>query len=148
MKNKKNISVEWKENLQFIATNDKTDAQIAIAVKDESQKEALKGTEPKYVFLQGLAGCSAGAIIFLLQKMRVEMPTAFKMDVSGTLTTEHPMFFKTIDITYHFEGNTDIEMLKKVVKMSEEKYCGLTYMLSKVSKINIIITKDGKTIER
>lgn len=148
MKNKKNISVQWTDKLQFIATNDKTDAKIDIGIKGEGQKEEIKGTEPKYVFLQGLAGCSAGAIVFLLQKLRAEMPIAFKMDVSGTLTTEHPMVFETIDIIYHFEGNTDAEMLKKVVKMSEEKYCGLTYMLAKIANVNIIITLNGKAIER
>ena len=148
MKDKKNISVEWTEKLQFIASNDKTDAKIDIGIKGEGQTESIKGTEPKYVFLQGLAGCSAGAIIFLLQKMRAEMPANFKMDVSGTLTTGHPMVFETIDITYHFEGNTDVEMLKKVIKMSEEKYCGLTYMLAKIAKVNIMITQNGEGIER
>lgn len=98
------------------------------------------------MFPQGFAGCSAGAIIFLLQKMSAETPTAFKMDVSGTLTTEQPMIFETIDITYHFEGNTDIEMLKKVTKTSEDKYCGLTYMLAKIGKVCIMITQNGKVI--
>ena len=148
MKDQKNISINWTEKLQFTATNDKSDDEISIVIKGEGQTEAIKGTEPKHVFLQGLAGCSGGAIIFLLQKMRAEMPTAFKMDVSGTLTTDHPMVFETIDMTYHFEGNTDVEMIKKVITMSEEKYCGLTYMLSKVSKINIMITLNGIAIER
>ncbi|QFZ55333.1 hypothetical protein FEZ18_11200 [Oceanihabitans sp. IOP_32] len=148
MKDKKNISVKWTEKLQFIATNDRTDAKIDIGIKGEGQKEEIQGTEPKHVFLQGLAGCSAGAIIFLLQKMRAEAPTGFKMDVSGTLTTEHPMVFETIDITYHFEGNTDVEMIKKVITMSEEKYCGLTYMLAQIAKVNIMITLNGKAIKR
>jgi putative redox protein len=148
MNDKKNISIEWTDKLQFIATNDKTDAKIDIGIKGEGQKAEIKGTEPKHVFLQGLAGCSAGAIVFLLQKMRAETPTAFKMDVSGTLTTEHPMVFETIDITYHFEGNTDVEMLKKVIQMSEEKYCGLTYMLAKIAIVNIMITQNGKAVKR
>ena len=146
MRHNVNISINWTEKLQFTATNDKTDAKVAIAIETPDKSEEIKGTGPKHLFLQGLAGCTGGAIIFLLEKMRAEMPTKFMIDISGKLTTEHPMYFETIDITYHFEGNTDVEMIKKVVKMNEEKYCGLTYMLSDMAKINIEIILNGKTI--
>lgn len=148
MRNNVNISINWTEKLQFTATNDKTDAKVAIAIVTPDEREEIKGTGPKHVFLQGLAGCTGGAIIFLLERMRAEMPTKFMVDVSGKLTTEHPMVFETIDIIYHFEGNTDVETIKKVVKMSEEKYCGLTYMLSKMTELKIGIMLNGKNIER
>ena len=143
-----NISIDWTEKLQFTATNDKTNATVAIAIETPDNKEEIKGTGPKHVFLQGLAGCTGGAVIFMLERMRAEMPSKFGIDVSGELTADHPMYFDTITIVYHFEGNTDIEMIKKVVKMSEEKYCGLTYMLKDMAKMNIEITVNGKAIER
>lgn len=146
MRDNLNVSIDWTEKLKFTATNDKSDAEINIAVEDPDQTAKITGTKPKHVFLQGLAGCSGGAIIFLLRKMRAEMPSKFSMDVSGKLTTEHPMHFETIDMTYNFEGNTDGAMIKKVVQMSEEKYCGLSYMLSKTAKINIAIILNGKPI--
>ena len=148
MRGNVNIAINWTEKLQFTATNDKTDAKVSIAIETPDKTGEVKGTGPKHVFLQGLAGCTGGAVIFLLEKMRAEMPTKFSIDVSGKLTTDHPMYFETIDINYHFEGNTDVEMIKKVVQMSEEKYCGLTYMLSNMAKINIGITLNGKAIER
>jgi uncharacterized OsmC-like protein len=43
----------------------------------------LKGTEPKHVFLQGLVGCTGGAVLFILEKMRAEIPTKFMVDFSG-----------------------------------------------------------------
>lgn len=67
------------------------------------------------------------------------MPTKFKIDISGKLTSEHPMYFETIDITYIVEGKTDVDKLKKVIKMSEEQYCGLSFMVSKSAKINTVI---------
>lgn len=69
------------------------------------------------------------------------------VNVSGKLTTDHPMYFETIDITYQFEGATDVKMIKKAVKMSEEKYCGLTYMLKDMAKINIKVLLNNKVIE-
>lgn len=148
MRGSVNISIDWTEKLQFTATNDKTDAKVVIGIETPDESEKVQGTGPKHVFLQGLAGCSGGAIIFLLQKMRAVMPTKFSVDVAGKLTTEHPMVFETIDMTYHFEGDTDVEMIKKVIQMSEEKYCGLTYMLSKVSGLTIKITSNGKVVDR
>lgn len=146
MRDDLNISVDWTEKLQFIASNDKTDAKISIAIENPDKTAEPKGTGPKHVFLQGLAGCSGGAIIFLLQKMRAEMPSKFSIDISGKLTTEHPMYFETIDVTYSFEGKTDVEMIKKVIRMNEEKYCGLSYMLSKMAKFNNKIVLNGETI--
>jgi putative redox protein len=142
-----NISIDWTEKMQFTASNDKTNAKVAIDIITPDQTQEYTGTGPKHVFLQGLAGCAGGAIIFLLEKMRAEMPSKFGIDVHGILTTDHPMYFETIDMTYRFEGKTDENTLKKVVTMTEEKYCGLTYMLSKMAKINIIIKLNGKTIE-
>lgn len=147
MRDNLNISVEWTEKLQFTASNDKTDAKIAIAIVVPDKATEPNSTGPKHVFLQGLAGCSGGAIIFLLEKMRAEMPSKFSIDISGKLTNEHPMYFETIDVTYFFEGKTDKEIIKKVVKMNEEKYCGLSYMLGNMAKFNNKIVLNGETIE-
>ncbi len=148
MRDNLNVSIDWTEKLQFTATNNKTDAEIIIAVENPDKTAKITGTKPKHVFLQGLAGCSGGAIIFLLQKMRAEMPSKFSMDISGKLTTEHPMYFETIDMTFNFEGNTDVEMIKKAVQMSEEQYCGLSYMLRSMAKFNIKILLNGEIVEK
>lgn len=148
MRDNLNVSIDWTEKLQFTATNNKTDAEIIIAVENPDKTAKITGTKPKHVFLQGLAGCSGGTIIFLLQKMRAEMPSKFSMDISGKLTTEHPMYFETIDMTFNFEGNTDVEMIKKAVQMSEEQYCGLSYMLRSMAKFNIKILLNGEIVEK
>lgn len=140
-----NISIDWTENLQFIGTNDTTDTQVIIDAPSEEGKPTT-GTTPKQLFLQGLASCTAGVVIYLLEKMRVELPTKFKVDISGKLTDDHPMFFETIDITYILEGTASEDKIKKVIQMSEEKYCGLTYMLREVAKFNVKVCYNGHTI--
>ncbi|MBK8501135.1 MAG: hypothetical protein IPL46_02435 [Saprospiraceae bacterium] len=57
--------------------------------------------------------------------------------VSGKMTSEHPMYFETDDITYDFERNPDVDKIRMAVKMSVEKYSGLTYMLRNMTKSNI-----------
>lgn len=140
------ISIDWVEKLKFIGNNDTSDTQVIInAPADDSAKK--EGTTPKQLFLQGLASCTAGVVIYLLEKMRAELPTKFKVDVSGQLTDEHPIYFKSIEVAYELEGNTNAETIKKVIKMSEEKYCGLTYMLREVTKFNVKLLYNGTTME-
>jgi putative redox protein len=140
-----NISIDWTEKLQFIGTNDTTDTQVIIDAPSEEGK-ATKGTSPKQLFLQGLASCTAGVVIFLLEKMRVELPTKFKVDISGQLTADHPMYFESINITYFLEGAASEEKIRQVIQMSEEKYCGLTYMLREVAKFNVRVIYNGNDI--
>lgn len=78
--------------------------------------------------------------------MRAGLPEKFKVDISGQLTNDHPMYFETIDVTYTLEGNISEEKIKKVIQMSEEKYCGLTYMLREVAKFNVRVIYNGNDI--
>jgi len=142
----KNISINWIEKMQFTATNDVSDYEVAIDVPNIEEGGEKKGTTPKHLFLQSLAACNGQIVVMFLRKMKAEMPKSFAVDISANLTTEHPMYFDIIKITYRFEGNTDINKINKVVKMSEEQYCGLTYMMSKTAKINTTIMLNGEQI--
>ncbi|OYT16916.1 MAG: hypothetical protein B7C24_05150 [Bacteroidetes bacterium 4572_77] len=142
----KNISIQWKEKMQFTATNDKTDFEVAIDVPDVEVGGEKKGTTPKHLFLQSIASCSGQIVVMFLRKMKVEMPTKFQVDITGKLTDKHPMYFETLDITYIVEGPTEVDKLKKVIKMSEEQYCGLSFMVSKIAKINTVIKLNNEIV--
>ena len=58
MSNTKNISINWKEKMQFTATNDKSDYEVAIDVPNVEEGGEKKGTTPKHLFLQAIAGCT------------------------------------------------------------------------------------------
>jgi putative redox protein len=142
-----NISINWKEKMQFIATNDKTDFEVAIDVPYVEEGGEKKGTTPKYLFLQSIAGCTGQIVVMFLRKMKAEMPSKFSIDITGKLSSEHPMYFENIAITYNLEGNTDVNKLKKVVEMSEKQYCGLTLMVSKMANIDSKLFLNGENIE-
>lgn len=44
MRNNVNISINWTEKLQFTATNDKTDAKVAIAIIAPDDSEEIIAT--------------------------------------------------------------------------------------------------------
>jgi putative redox protein len=98
------------------------------------------GFSPKALLLSGLAGCTGIDVIDVLEKMRVPFAN-LKMEVETEQTTEHPRVFKDIHINYIIttrEENRD--KVKKAIELSLEKYCGVSAMLKKNSKIGYTIT--------
>ncbi|HEX7845383.1 MAG TPA: OsmC family protein [Chitinophagaceae bacterium] len=95
-----------------------------------------KGHGPKALLLSALAGCSAIDVVDILGKMRVEF-SDFTIVVETTQTEEHPKVFK--DIHAKFSLKTDPaneDKVRKAIELSLEKYCGVSAMLRKHSKID------------
>ena len=97
-----------------------------------------KGPSPKKLLLSSLAGCTGMDVVSLLKKMRVEF-NSFDLDIDANLTEEHPKIYDTITIKYIFSGVEEASYAKveKAVKLSKERYCGVSAMLEESSKINI-----------
>ena len=93
----------------------------------------MPGAKP--LVLVSLAGCTAMDVASLFTKMRAE-PEDFKVFVSGELTEVHPKFYHTVHIEYHFWGK-DLKKnkLEKSINLSLDRYCGVTEMFRKFSKV-------------
>jgi len=91
------------------------------------------------MMLSSLAGCSGLDVVSILDKMKVEVAD-FKMDTYGELTNEHPKYYHTVSVEYHFYGtNLDEQKITKAVNLSIDKYCGVMEMFRKFAKINTSI---------
>jgi putative redox protein len=130
MKNK--INAVWKDKMAFEAeiNGHKLMLDAADAVGGEDQ-----GPRPKALLLVSLAGCTAMDVISILKKMRVN-PDYFNVEVEGELEEEFPKPYHSIHIKYIFRGE-DLPMSKieKAVNLSQDRYCGVSDMLSKAVKI-------------
>jgi putative redox protein len=79
-------------------------------------------------------------VISVLEKKKV-FPDSFDISVSGTLSEEHPKYYKKIHIVYKLSGvnffdNEDIlTKVKRAVELSRENYCGVTAMLKNSCEI-------------
>lgn len=106
-----------------------------------------KGPKPKPFLLTALGGCTSMDVVSMLNKMRVKFDD-FNVNVEGELTNEHPKHYSKIWITYEFFGDdVSPEKVKKAVNMSEEKYCGVNYMLGKAADIKSIIKINGEKLD-
>src|SRR5215213_8118480 len=98
------------------------------------------GFSPKALLLSGLAGCSGIDVVEILEKMRVPFAD-LKIEVEADQTSEHPKVFKDIHINFIVKtGEENRDKIKKAIDLSLDKYCGVSAMLKKNSKINYTIT--------
>lgn len=101
------------------------------------------GPKPKTLLLSALAGCTGMDVVSILAKMRMPFD-GLRIQVDGELTDEHPKVYRSIHVTYRFSG-TELDRAKidKAVSLSQERYCGVTAMLSKTAKIEWDIVVEG-----
>ncbi|WP_299132140.1 OsmC family protein [uncultured Tenacibaculum sp.] len=131
------VTTIWKENMQF--ETDNPSGHKVLIDTSEGNGGNNSGLAPKAMMLSSLAGCSGLDVVSLLKKMRIIVDD-FKMDATGELTEEHPKYYHTVTLNYHFTGtNLDEDKITKAVNLSVEKYCGVMEMFRKFAKINISI---------
>ena len=137
---KQSISLDWNEAMSFETT---LNGHKIVVDADEAVGGKNTGPRPKPLLLVALAGCTAMDVISMLGKMRVQ-PEAFRVEVDGELTEEHPKIYHKLHVCYVFRGNDlPMDKLQKAVNLSQEKYCGVSAMLSKAAAIthDIVIEK-------
>ncbi len=133
------------DKLQFSAVSDSNHAIILDAGKEMSYDQ---GCRPKELVLIGLIGCTGMDVVSLLRKMRVLFKD-ITISADAEISTEYPKFFTKIHIIYTIIGdNIDKSKVEKAITLSNERYCGVTAMIEKSSKItysyNIEKEKQGE----
>lgn len=127
------ITTQWKGGLTFESDNP-SGKTVIMDTDIEGQNERF-GLSPKAMMLSSLAGCSALDVISILDKMKVDVED-FKIDVSGELTEEHPKYYHSVVVDYHFYGSDlDEKKCERAVNLSIEKYCGVMEMFRRFSEV-------------
>ncbi len=93
------------------------------------------GPIPKPLLLTSLAGCTGMDVASILAKM--QMPyDSFNVEVEGDLAEEHPTTYTAIRVRYVFTwSELDEAKIEKAVKLSQDKYCGVSAMLKQVTDL-------------
>ena len=122
-----NITAHWKEGIAF-------EAQVAnhpVRMDSSGPEGQDTGPSPKRLVLAGLLGCTGMDVISLLNKMRVQYES-FHLEGHAPITEEHPKTFASVHVKYVLKGK-EIKRSKveKAINLSQEKYCGVSIMISK-----------------
>jgi putative redox protein len=93
------------------------------------------GYRPKTLLLAGLIGCTGIDVMMILNKMKVELEDV-NIDVEADVVDEDPKVYKYIKLNYRFKGkDLPLDKIQRAVELSQEKYCGVSAMLSKAVPI-------------
>jgi putative redox protein len=97
------------------------------------------GTRPKALMLVSLAGCTGLDVVNMLNKMRVNFSDLL-ITVDGHLTDTEPALFDSVVVNYTIKVSKDDEpKVEKAVKLSKEKYCGVSKMFESFAKLSSTI---------
>lgn len=129
------VTTQWKGNLLFESDNP-SGHTVLIDTSSENGGNN-EGLSPKAMMLSSLAGCSGLDVVSIMNKMKVTVAD-FKIEVVGELTDEHPKYYHTVTVDYHFYGaDLDEKKLQKAVDLSVETYCGVMEMFRRFAKVEI-----------
>ena len=126
------ITTNWKGNMLFDSDNP---SGHHVSMDTDVEGKEREGLSPKALMLSSLAGCSGLDVVSILDKMKIDTYD-LKMEVEGLLTDEHPKYYHTVILDYHFTG-TDLneEKINRAVQLSIEKYCGVMEMFRRFSEV-------------
>lgn len=134
------VKTTWKKDMQF---DSELNGHNIILDADTDSGGTDLGPRPKGLLLSGLTGCTGMDVVLMLKKMRVK-DYKFWMEADAQTTDVHPKYYSKICLTYNFEGeNLSVEKIKKAIALSEESYCGVSFMLKKSSELETTIKING-----
>lgn len=137
------VKTTWKSNMEF---DSELNGHHTILDGSAEVGGNDKGPRPKGLLLTALTGCTGMDVVSILKKMKVK-DYEFWMEADADQTTEHPKHYSKIYLTYNFKGeDLPIEKIKKAIKLSEESYCGVSFMLKKAAELETKIVVNGDLI--
>lgn len=130
------INAVFKGGMNF--TTDLNGHKIEIDT-EESRGGKNIGTRPKILMLASLAGCTGLDVVGMLNKMRVEF-SDLSIKIEGHLTETDPKIYDAVTVIYSIKVKKEDEAkVSKAVKLSEEKYCGVSEMFRAFSTVSFKI---------
>lgn len=129
---KQEIKTRWEGNMLFHAENPGGSLKIDADVANGGSGQGLR---PKALMLTALAGCTGLDVTSLFKKMRIVVE-GIEIDVQAELTDLQPTYYNKVKVIYKFYGKDfEKEKIEKAVKLSQDKYCGVSEMFRKFSEL-------------
>jgi putative redox protein len=134
---KETFNTAWAGNMAFEAeiTGHKVlmDAGEEVGGKDG-------GPRPKPLLIAALTGCTGMDVISILRKMQVaDLLESFEIKTETEATDEHPKTYTKMHLIYEFKSKGEslpLDKIEKAVKLSQERYCGVSALLEKALELS------------
>lgn len=120
-------SATWKQHFQF---EGKGNGAISVAVDGDGKT----GNSPTDLVLVALCGCTGYDVVSILQKKR-EPLKGLEVSAEAEKSPHSPRVYTAIKLLYRISGKVSRKAAEDAVRLSEEKYCSVSAMLSKTARI-------------
>lgn len=135
------VTVQRAKGATFIAKGDSN--HWVVLDSDEKFGGSDAASRPMEMLLIALGSCTAMDVESLINKMRTPA-SDLRVEIHAERKAEHPKVFTKIHLTFIFSGdNLNKANIAKAVRLSQEKYCSVTVMLSQAVEISYEIKYTG-----
>jgi putative redox protein len=125
--------IKLAEGMTFVAESGSGHAVVVDANPDIGGRDL--GPRPMELVLMGTGACSAVDVMLILRRSRQEV-TDCVVDLEGDRATEDPKVFTRIHFHFVVSGrNLSPSHVERAIKLSKEKYCSATAMLSRTAEV-------------
>ncbi len=128
--------VKWNSGLSFDCEN----RGISSTFDDSASAPT-----PKEGVLNAMCACSGMDVVTIAKKMRLSF-SAITLEAEAQKSSTLPSYFKKVHIKYFLTGDQEPEKFINAVVFSMTKYCGVSYMISKVCPITYEVHLNEKLI--
>ena len=136
------VTVKWVDGVMFVGETDSGHAVVMDGPPDHGGRNI--GIRPMEMLLLGVGGCSSFDVVQILQKGRNNIVSCVA-EISAERVDAVPSVFSKIHLHFVVSGrDLKAPAVERAVKLSAEKYCSASIMLSKAG---VEITHDYEVIE-
>ncbi len=127
------VRIKWAENAAFIGETGSGHALVIDGPADIGGRNL--GPRPMELMLLSTGSCSAVDVVYILKKARQPV-TDCVVEVEGQRADTDPKVFTDIHLKFVVTGKgLAANQVERAVKLSAEKYCSASIMLSKAANI-------------
>lgn len=127
------VRVKWIEDVSFVGESETGHAVVLDGAPESGGRNI--GMRPLEMLLIGMGACTSFDVVMILKKARQPIVDCV-VEVDGTRADEVPKVFTKIHVHFVIKGNNlNAAQVERAVKLSAEKYCSASIMLSKSVEI-------------
>ncbi len=125
--------IKWVENAAFLGETESGHALLMDGAADGGGRNL--GPRPMETVLIGTGACTAYDVVHILKKQRQQISDCVA-ELQAERAVSDPKVFTKIHIHFIVSGkNLNPEHVERALKLSAEKYCSASIMLSKTAEI-------------
>ncbi len=127
------VKVKWIDGVSFVGESETGHAVVLDGAPENGGRNI--GMRPMEMLLIGMGACTAFDVVTILKKARQPMARCVA-EIDATRADEVPKVFTKIHVHFVVTGdNLNEAQVERAVKLSAEKYCSASIMLSRSVEI-------------